>query len=50
MCVHVEKQSPEVFYKKRFSENFAKFTVKKHASGLRAAALLKSECNTGVFL
>ena len=26
MCVHVEKQSPEVFYKKRFSENFAKVT------------------------
>ena len=49
MCVHVEKQSPEVFYKKRFSENFAKFTGKQ-ASGLRAAALLKSESNTGVFL
>ena len=49
MCVHVEKQSPEVFYKKkRFSENFTKFTAKQ-ASGLRAATLLKSESNTAVF-
>ena len=40
MCVHVEKQPPEVFYKKNFLKYFAKFTGKQ-APGLRRATLLK---------
>ena len=46
---HVEKQPPEVFHKKYFFKNFAKFTGKQ-TSGLRAATLLKKRLQHKCFL
>ena len=57
-CYHSQKQPPEVFYKKGFLKNIAKFTGKQlcqsfyfnNAAGLRPAALLKKDSGTVIFL
>ena len=54
----LQKQPPEVFYKKRCSKNFAKFTGKQlcqsfffnKVAGLRPVTLLTKDPGIGVFL
>ena len=59
MCVqYVQKQPPEVFFKKGFLKNFANFTGKHlcwnlfliKLQALRPVTLLKRDPNTDVFL
>ena len=55
-----QKQSPQVFYKKRVLKHFAKFTgnhlcrgfflMKLQATGLRPSTLLKKDSDTGISL
>ena len=55
--VSLEKQPPEVFYKKDVLKNFANFTEKHlwckslftKVAGMRPATLLKRDFNTDVF-
>ena len=48
--VSVEKQSPEVFYKKSWSYKFLHIYRKTYALAFRPATLLEKDSNAGVFL